>query len=126
MSMPVVRMAKFTGFAPSSCRNASQRRSASGTAPLTNTTNLAKRMSFMAARLGSEVRAQVHAGIEPGDLLGVAVEHQRRAPAGLADALLGGLAPARMVHLRVDVGVEAVLVRGACGSTSSAAGSRPA
>ena len=36
---------------------------------------------------------------------------QRLAPAGLADALLGRLAPARVIVLRVDVRVEPVLVR---------------
>ena len=42
----------------------------------------------------------------------VAVEHQRRTPARFADALLRGLAPTRMIHVRIDVGVKAVFVRG--------------
>ncbi len=45
------------------------------------------------------------------DLFLVAVEHQRRAPARFADALLGGLAPARMIHVRIHVGVKAVFIR---------------
>ncbi len=50
--------------------------------------------------------------IQPRHLFGIAVEHQRRAAAQLADAALGGLRPARVVDLGVDVGVEAVFVRG--------------
>src|SRR6516162_3627704 len=45
------------------------------------------------------------------DLLLIAVEHQRRTPARFADALLRGLAPARMVHVRIHVGVKAVFIR---------------
>ena len=47
------------------------------------------------------------------DLLGVPVERQRLAAAQprLPDAPLGRLAPARVGHVRVDVGVKAVLVR---------------
>src|SRR3989304_8529039 len=60
---------------------------------------------------------QIHAGIQARDLAGVTVEHERLALGSedtvLADAALGGLAPARMVDLRVDVRVETVLVR--CG-----------
>src|SRR5690349_10912450 len=43
---------------------------------------------------------QVHPRVETRHLV-VAIEHQRLAPAELADAALGGLAPARVVHLRV-------------------------
>src|ERR1700730_4250352 len=48
--------------------------------------------------------------VHVGDELGVAVEQQRRPPLpdGPADRGLGRLAPARMRHLRVDVGPETV------------------
>src|SRR5688500_12028472 len=59
----------------------------------------------------SEVLAQVHACVQTGNFFGVAVEGQRRPPPKLADAPLAALAPARMIHFRVHVGVEAVLVR---------------
>ncbi|EAU65733.1 conserved hypothetical protein [Stigmatella aurantiaca DW4/3-1] len=59
---------------------------------------------------GSVVLAQVHARIEGGDLLRVAVEGQRGTAAELPNAPLGGLAPARVIHRRVHVRVEAVLV----------------
>ncbi len=52
-------------------------------------------------------------GVEARHLLAVAVERQRRPALGqqsaLADAPFGRLAPARMIDLRVDVGIEAVL-----------------
>ena len=48
--MPVVRIAKLTGLAPSLWCQASQPSNVAGTAPLTSTRNLAKRrsLSFMA------------------------------------------------------------------------------
>ena len=58
------------------------------------------------------------------DLLGVAVEGQRRAARELADAALGRLAPARVVDRGIHVGVEAVLVGRGAGSRSSAAAPR--
>src|SRR5436190_19194650 len=42
------------------------------------------------------------------DLLRVAVEHQRRPATELADAPLARLAPARMIYVRVHVGIETV------------------
>eukprot|EP01136_Pigoraptor_vietnamica_P026027 Opistho-1_new@80615 len=67
-------------------------------------------------RPGSEQLAQVHAGVELPHLRFVAVEHLRLAAFGeqtalLADAPLGGLTPAWMRDLRVDVGIEAVFLR---------------
>src|SRR5690606_31649318 len=66
------------------------------------------------ARVGSsELPAQIHPGVERGDLVGVAVEHQGLALAGeeaaFADPSLGGLGPARMRDFWIDVGIEAVL-----------------
>src|SRR5207302_10293243 len=51
---------------------------------------------------------QIEAGVDRGNF-GVAVEHERLAPQQFSDATLPGLAPARVIHVRVDVRVEAVL-----------------
>src|SRR5688572_1200125 len=61
-------------------------------------------------RWGSEVPAEVHSRVERGDLVSVAVEHQRLTLEELADAAFASLAPSRVIDLRVHVGVEAVLV----------------
>src|SRR5581483_7817764 len=53
---------------------------------------------------------QIHAFVQACDLIAVAVEHQSFAPEKLADAPLGGLAPARVIDLGIDVGVKAVLL----------------
>src|SRR5262249_26798306 len=60
----------------------------------------------------SEILSQVHPGIEAGDLIAIAVEHQGRTLQEFADATLLRLAPAWMVDLGIDVGIEAVFVRG--------------
>src|SRR6185312_7527401 len=57
------------------------------------------------------VLIEVHPGVEARDLIGVAVEHQRRAAPVLTDALLGRLRPPRVIVMRIDVRVEAVLAR---------------
>src|SRR5215472_17646757 len=59
---------------------------------------------------GLVVALQIHAGVERRDLVAVAVEHERLAASQLADTPLVGLAPARMAHFWIHVGVEAVLV----------------
>src|SRR5690606_18458498 len=64
-----------------------------------------------ALALALEVLAQIHPRVQVRDLVRVAVEHEHLAAAELADAALALLAPARVVHLWVDVGVEPVLVR---------------
>src|ERR1700730_5791899 len=56
----------------------------------------------------SEVPLQVHACVEAGHLVTVAVEHQRLTTEELANAALGRLAPARGVHRLADVRIEAV------------------
>src|SRR6185503_12611089 len=57
------------------------------------------------------VDMEVLSRVEARDLIAVAVEHERLAPARLTDALLGRLTPARVVVGWIDVGVEAVLAR---------------
>src|SRR5262249_21430374 len=54
--------------------------------------------------------SHVHSGVERRALVLVAVEHRRLAPPELADAPLRRLAPARVIHGRIDVGVEPVLL----------------
>src|SRR5262245_11778606 len=56
------------------------------------------------------VAIEIHPGVEARDLIGVAVEHERLAPAGLADPLLGRLAPPRVIVVGIDVRQEAVLL----------------
>src|ERR1043166_406001 len=59
----------------------------------------------------SVVLAQIHAGVETGDLV-VSVEHQRLMRfEKLRQAPLTRLAPARMIHIRIHVGVETVFAR---------------
>src|SRR6185437_2288056 len=61
----------------------------------------------------SVVAVQIHAAVQARHL-GVAVEHQGRLALleeACTDDPLGGLAPARMRYIGIDVGVEAVLVR---------------
>src|ERR1700681_1029447 len=76
----------------------------------TKTAGLSANRTVRSDSFTSEVPLQVHARVEAGHLLAVAVEHQRLAPEELADAALGRLAPARVVHRRVDIRIEAVLV----------------
>src|SRR4051794_9531529 len=57
-----------------------------------------------------EVGAQVHPRVEMGNLAGVAIEGECPSPTGLADALLGRLAPAGMIDVRVHIGVKPVFI----------------
>ena len=52
---------------------------------------------------------QIHPGVQRCHLIAVAVEHERLAPAQVADAPLVCLTPSRMADLGVHVGIEAVL-----------------
>src|SRR5262249_56545789 len=68
-----------------------------------------------AKEISSVVFLQVHAGIQAGHLVSVAVEHQC-ALLGGEDACpnpsLGSLAPAGMIFGGIHVGIEAVFLRG--------------
>src|SRR4030067_1356004 len=55
--------------------------------------------------------AQVHATVERRDLVGVAIEWQRRTLSEFAETPLLGLAPARVIDCRVHVCIETVLTR---------------
>src|SRR5690348_3695352 len=57
------------------------------------------------------ILAQIHTGVEARDLVAVPIEHQsfvRLEP--FREAALAGLAPARVIDLGIDVGIEAVLL----------------
>src|SRR5262245_26469162 len=53
---------------------------------------------------------EIHPGVEGRDLIAVAIEGQRRSPTEFPDPPLRRLAPARMAHGGIDVGIEAVLL----------------
>src|SRR5580658_6994914 len=55
----------------------------------------------------SEILLQVHALVHIRHLIAVAVEHQRVPLKEFANTPLLGLAPARMVNIRIHVGVKA-------------------
>src|SRR5262245_66488866 len=61
------------------------------------------------------VGLEVEPRIKARHLIGVAIEHERRPPlyeqAALTNAALGGLAPARVVDVGIDVGIKPVLAR---------------
>src|SRR4051812_40005004 len=96
------------GLTPVPPLKASQTSQSRGPRARTKTTGLAARPESIALIEGpSEIGGEVHVGIERGDLLGVAVEHERVAAEELADAPLRRLAPARMIDRRIDVGIEA-------------------
>src|SRR5687768_14446024 len=113
VQMPVVSVSVSIGFAPSACVVprmsviVSVTTVAAGAAATRKTrTLIRRRMTLPAPPL--IVLLQVEPGVERGDLVAVAVEHQRRPPYQLTDAALAALRPARMIDRRVDVGVEAV------------------
>src|ERR1700738_1465613 len=59
------------------------------------------------------ILAQIHARVEAGDLIGVAVEHQGfMSFEEFGEAALASLAPAGMIDFGIHVGKEAVLLRG--------------
>src|SRR5579883_1061338 len=60
-----------------------------------------------------EILFEIHACVEACDLISVAVKHQCRPLArenGVSDAAFFGLCPARMIDVRVHVGIKAVFV----------------
>src|SRR5258706_10591505 len=82
----------------------------SGVSDARKTVGLSANRTVRSDSLTSEVPLEVHARVEARHLVTVAVEHQRLATEELADAALGRLAPARVVHRRVHVRIEAILV----------------
>src|ERR1039457_4644943 len=60
---------------------------------------------------GSVVLAQIHPGIKAGDLIAVAVKHERLALEEFAQAAFAGLAPTGMVDRGIHIRIETVLAR---------------
>src|SRR5215469_13995011 len=112
---PVVCSRNCVGFEPNPPVNASQISMPSGIRQTRNTTpfvHLLIRMEFMISLFSLEILSQVHAVVEAGDLFAIAVEHLCRRileETGQTDFLR--LAPARMVHFRIHIGVETVFMR---------------
>src|SRR5438270_11623402 len=99
---PVKCVMYSIGLAVRSLFQARQDSQQSGASDNTKTATLPQRILFGIALI---VLFEVHAGVEAGHLLFVAVEHQGGAAAQFAEPSLTGLAPTRMVDVRVDVGV---------------------
>src|SRR5215471_988191 len=113
---PVSSWIVSAGFTPRVPVSTPRTRSAAGTSAATKRTIFASarprapgRKTRPAAIMSVEL-PEVHAGVHRRDLIAVAVEHQRLRGREVArDALLGRLAPARMIDVRIHVRVEAVL-----------------
>src|SRR4029450_6337335 len=96
---PSVLVMKLMGLAPRSLRQARWPSQASGARHAIHRTTLsAVRPRRAIGDRGLVVLLQVHARVERRDLIAVAVERQSFPAAELADASLGGLAPARVIH----------------------------
>src|SRR5712691_11223576 len=88
-----------------------QRRSANGIRQITKMATLVHLLMRSARTRNvhpSMVLLQIHSVVEAGDLIAVAVEHESGAREDFAEAALLGLAPARMIDIRIDVGVETI------------------
>src|ERR1700680_2804623 len=110
---PVWWVTNSIGLAPRRPVKALQARSPSGASANRKTTafvHLFLRIAFNPNTL-SEILAQIHAGIERGHLVGIAVEHQGRTAQKFAQTALFGLAPAGVIDVGVHVRVETVLTR---------------
>src|ERR1700761_3347121 len=113
---PVDRIRCSAGLAPRPSVSAPYSNQAKGSRHSRNTAGLAAGRSSSLFTAASIELLQVHAGVERGDLRLVAVEQPGLGALGeeaaaVADAALGRLAPARMIAVRVDVGIEAVFLR---------------
>src|SRR6266849_4409689 len=107
-------MAVAIGLAPNEPLAARRARAVTGSSEASSTAGLSQGSGPLVSDesfIGLEVFSQVHSPIEARHQVAISVEGQRFSAAELADATLGGLAPAGMVHFRIDVGVKAVLAR---------------
>src|SRR5262245_27732353 len=98
---PSTFVTKLIGLGPRSRVAARNSSIASGVRHATHT------RTFSATRDRRDMRSvgllEVHPGVERGDLIGVAVEHQGLPSAELADSTLAGLAPARVIDIGIHV-----------------------
>src|SRR4029077_1497725 len=122
VQVPSEFLMNSVGLALNSSRNANQTRGASGARDARKIGGFSHRMlmcrdrSFMfewKRKALSVIFSQVHPVVQAGHLVAVAVEHQRLdalAKERSIQAPFGRLAPAGMIHLRIDVRVEAILM----------------
>src|SRR5688572_2871030 len=105
------RRAEWAPFVLSAAPSAADRRTGDGDRPDAGGPGDRPRPAHLTARMNNRlvVLLEIHAGVQGGHVVPIAVEWQRRPPTELADATLGGLAPPRMIDGRIDVRVEAVL-----------------
>src|SRR5256885_9884745 len=110
---PVVCCSVSTGLIPKSLRNNPQLNKTNGSdetrtpAPFVHW--LVSSFRKIAAVLVELL--QVHAVIQRSNLIAIAIERQCLAAEELSQPVLRGLAPARVFHRRIHVGIESVLVR---------------
>src|SRR5882724_2332264 len=111
---PVSCCRNSTGLAPSCPRSVRATSTRNGTRQNPNTATLVHLLDRMARTLQarSVIFLQIHPIVKAGDLIAVAVEHERVAPENFAEAALRSLAPAWMVHGWIHVRVKAVLLGG--------------
>src|ERR1035438_6665855 len=103
---PVKRVMYSIGLAVRFWFQARQQSQKIGARPAANTSTLVQRFFSM-----SVVFFEIHPVVQAGYLVAVAVEHQGWPFAEFAQAPLARLAPPRMVHLRIHVGIEPVFAR---------------
>src|ERR1039458_7476214 len=103
---PVWRVMYSIGLAVRFWFQARQQSQKIGARPAANTSTLVQRFFNMLV-----VLFEIHSVVQAGNLVAVTVEHQGRPLAEFPQPPLARLAPPRMVHLRIDVGVEPVLGR---------------
>src|SRR6267378_3881332 len=107
---PVACCKYSTGFAPRSLLMMRQTRSANGIRQIKKTATLVHLLTRSARtrNVTLMVFLLIHSVVHAGDLIAVAVEHEGGAREDFAEAALLGLAPARMVDIGIDVGIETV------------------
>src|SRR5713226_6390272 len=98
-------MAVAIGSAPRERVAARTAREAAGSSEATRTAGLSQGTGPLVSEesfIGLEVFSQVHPPIEARHQIAVSIEGKGFASAEFADSTLGGLAPAGMVHFRID------------------------
>src|SRR3954453_8806898 len=108
---PVACVITSIGFAPKLLVSALNPSPNSGPRQARKTTTLNQRIiwSRIPTRRQLKILLQVHSAVQPGHLI-VAVEHQRRSFQELSQAPFFRLAPTRMIHVGIHVGIEAVFI----------------
>jgi len=108
VQVPIERVMNSIGFAPKSWAAPSQIKRASGSSAR------AKMDDFSKNKL--VILFQVHTAVKTGDLGSISIKHFRRDlgsknTAAITQPSLGRLTPARMIDLRIDVGIKAIFAR---------------